>query len=122
PLGLVLGLAFWQTSQVFPLELAAVVWLVWRRAAVLRLAWVAAPLALLGALPWIVWNAGHHWASLHLVSGAQSSYLWRLRLLASPVLPAALGLRRPSSEWLLPFGVAAAIYMGLVVLFALGVF
>jgi len=122
-LGLVIGLAFWQTSQIVPVAVPAVAWLVWRERRVLRHAWLAVPLAVLGALPWIVWNASHGWASLHFVSGSNSSYLFRLRTFASPVLPMALGLRQILSQaWLAPYGIAALAYVGLLVLFCVGAY
>src|SRR5204863_712000 len=40
-LGLVLGLAVWETTQIVPLAVPAVLWLVWRRPRVLRQAWIA---------------------------------------------------------------------------------
>src|SRR5206468_11645108 len=121
-LGLVLGLALWQTTQIVPLAVPAVLWLVWRRPAVLRHAWLAVPLAVLGALPWLVWTFQHHFASLHLNSGVSSSYEWRLRTLVSPVLPMALGLRLPGSQvWLVPV-LAAVAYIAVLVLFAYGAY
>jgi hypothetical protein len=93
-LGLVCGLAFWQTSQVVPAMLPILVWTIWRRPQALRKLWVALPLAVLGALPWLIWNAGHDWASLSVSYPAHSTYLHRLRIYASPLLPMILGLRQ----------------------------
>jgi len=121
-LGLVLGLALWQTTQIAPLAVPAVVWLVWRRPGVLRYAWLAIPLAVLGALPWLVWTFKHDFASLQLDGAVSSSYGWRLRTLFSPVLPMALGLRLPGSQvWLIP-GLAAIAYIGVLALFAYGAY
>jgi len=121
-LGLVLGLGLWQTTQIVPLALPAVLWLVWRRPLVVRYAWVAVPLAVLGALPWLVWTFKHDFASLHLESGVSSSYGWRLRTFVSPVLPMALGLRLPGSQvWLVP-GLAALAYVAVLILFAYGAY
>jgi hypothetical protein len=121
-LGLVLGLALWQTTQIAPLALPAVVWLVWRRPRVLRYAWLAVPLAVIGALPWLVWTFKHDFASLHLNGGVPSSYGWRLRTLVSPVLPMALGLRLPGSQvWQVP-GLAPLAYVAVLVLFAYGAY
>jgi 4-amino-4-deoxy-L-arabinose transferase-like glycosyltransferase len=121
-LGLVLGLALWQTTQIVPLAVPAVLWLVWRRPRVLRYAWLAVPLAVAGALPWLVWTFRHDFASLHLESGVPSSYGWRLRTFVSPVLPMALGLRLPGSQvWLVP-GLAAVAYVAILALFAYGAY
>ena len=92
--GFVLGLAFWQTSQIVPIALPVIAWTIWKQPRALRHLWVAAPLAVLGALPWIVWNAEHSWASLS-VHTSLAAYRESLRLLASPILPMTLGLRAP---------------------------
>jgi hypothetical protein len=118
-LGLVLGLAFWQTSQIVPIAIPVLGWLIWRQPRAIRHAPLAACLAAVGALPWLIWNAGHGWASLHLGAGADTSYVQRLRILASPVLPMTVGLRVPYSlAWLVPVALAAVVYAGLLVLFA----
>lgn len=98
--GLVLGLAFWQTAQIVPVAAGIVLWTLWKAPRGLRQLHVAVPLALLGALPWLVWNIGNDWESLQ-----QPAYdrLDSIRQLASPVLPMILGLRAPlSAELLLP--------------------
>jgi hypothetical protein len=93
-LGIVLGLAFWQTSQIVPIAIPAIAWTIRKQPRALHHLWVAAPLAILGALPWIVWNAQHGWASLGVHSSI-AAYRLSLRLLASPLLPMTLGLRAP---------------------------
>ena len=122
-LGLVLGLAVWETTQIVPLAVPAVAWLVWRRPAVVRRAWAAVPLAVVGALPFIVWTLTHHFHSLMMSSGLSSSYGWRLRTFASPVLAMALGLRLPSTQaWQIPFGIGAVVFVAAVVLFFIGAY
>jgi hypothetical protein len=118
-LGLVAGLAFWQTSQIVPIEIAVVVWAVWKEPRCLRQAWAAVPLALLGALPWLVWNATHSWSSFDLPSGASTTYVHRLRVFFSPVLPMMLGIRTPVSQepLLLPGAAIDLIYVALLVAF-----
>jgi hypothetical protein len=117
--GLVLGLAFWQTPQIVPLAAGVIAWTIWKQPRSLRRLWVAAPLAALGALPWIVWNAEHGWESL-----SQPDYgdeIRSVRLLASPVLPMMIGLRAPfSAELLLPAAIVYVVYAGLVALFVYG--
>ena len=116
--GLVAGIAFYETFQIAPVVLTVAVWLAWRQRRVLRYAWLAAGLAFVGALPVLLWNLRHHWASLHLNPGADLSYAQRLRILFSPVLPEDIGLRFSGSvDWILPTAVGAAIYAGLAVLF-----
>ena len=97
--GFVLGLAFWQTAQIVPVVVPIIVWTIWKRPGCLRHIWLAMPLAALGALPWIVWNAGHGWESLAMPDYGDK--LRSLRLLASPVLPMTVGLRAPFSAELL---------------------
>jgi hypothetical protein len=122
-LGLVLGLAVWETTQIVPLAVPAVLWLVWRRPAVVRQAWAAVPLAVVGALPFIVWTVQHHFKSLMMGSGLESTYWWRLRTYASPVLPMALGLRLPAGqEWQVPAVVGGALFVAALVLFVVGAY
>ena len=119
-LGLVLGLGWWQTPQIVPIALPAIAWLTWRRARVWRDAWIAVPLALLGALPWLVSNLEHDWWSFDVSSG-QTPYPTRLRGFVSSTFPMALGLRVPfTSEWLLGTALSGVVYAALVVLFAFG--
>ena len=101
--GLVAGVAFYETFQIAPVVVTVALWLAWRQRRVLRYAWLAAVLGLLGALPVLLWNVRHHWASLHLNPGADFSYASRVRLFLSPVLPEDLGLRFSGSmDWIVP--------------------
>ncbi len=119
--GLVFGLAFWQTAQIVPVAAGIILWTVWKQRRALRQLPVAVPLALLGALPWIVWNVGHHWGSLRLDVGENSTYIHRIRVFVSPLVPMLTGLRVPySQDLLLPGPVTYLIYAGLVALFAYG--
>lgn len=118
--GAVLGLAFWQTPQIVPVAAGIVVWTIWKEPRCLRYAPVAALLAVVGAAPWLVWNAENGWESL-----AQPAYgdkLQSLRLLASPVLPMIVGLRAPFSAELLLSSAALTylVYVALVALFVVG--
>ena len=120
--GLVLGLAFWQTAQIIPIAGPALAWTVWKRPACIRHVWVAAGLAVVGALPWIVWNVTHGWASLMARAG-WSEYSRSLRLLASPLVPMTLGLRAPlTAQAILPKPAMYLVYVGLLALFAYGAF
>jgi hypothetical protein len=120
-LGLACGVAAYQTLQIVPIVAATAAWLAWREPRVLRQTWAAVLLAIAGILPALIWNARHGWASLHLESGAGFSYAHRLRVLFSPVLPEALGLRLVDSErWVVPG--AVAVYLALFVVFAYGAF
>jgi len=119
-LGLVIGLGWWQTPQIVPIALPAIAWLTWRRRAVWRDAWVALPLAVVGALPWLVSNLEHDWWSFDVSSG-ETPYPTRLRGFFSSTFPMALGLRVPfTSEWLLGTALSGLVYLALLGLFALG--
>src|SRR5262249_51528526 len=121
-LGLVLGLAVWQTTQIVPLAVPAVVWLVWRRPALVRPAWGAVPAALVGALPLLLRTFTHHFRSLMAHSTLESTYWWRLRTYASPVLPMALGLRLPGQRWQVPSAIGSLVFVMAVVLFFVGAY
>lgn len=101
-LGLVLGLGLWATPQVGLIALPGIAWLIARRPATLRGAAFVLPAALLGALPWILWNVEHDWASFdRAVAHESGNYLGWLRGFGSALLPAALGLRAPFSlDWI----------------------
>jgi hypothetical protein len=115
--GLTLGLAFWESVQIVPIAAPAVAWAAWKQPRALRHAWLAAILAVVGALPWIVWNLGHGWASLMARAGLHD-YTHSLRLFASPLLPMTLGFRTPLTGEILPPGklVVTLAYAVLLVL------
>ena len=84
-LGACVGLGWWQTPLTFAVAVPVVVWLLCIRPQVVRELLWAVPAALVAALPWLVWNAGHGWASLKPASGFGTSYGdryfdWMLRL------------------------------------------
>ena len=111
-LGLVVGLAWWQTPQVVPVALPALAYLaIRRRQDVARIALYGLPLAVLGSLPWWISNVRHHWWSLNLDSG-QTPYFLRLRGFFSATLPMAVGLRETfTSRWLLGAALSGVIYV-----------
>ena len=91
--GFVAGVALWNDVQLVTIVAPLVVWLCWRQRAVLAQAWLAVPLLLVGASPWIVWNLRHDFGSFNTHITTSSSYPHRLRLFLSPLLPMLLGLR-----------------------------
>jgi hypothetical protein len=121
--GLVVGLSLWQSAQLVPIVLALIAWAAWRQRSVLRHAWIAAVLAILGALPSIVWNVRNDWGSFMSPIDDTTTYLHRLRVFASPLLPMLLGLRTPfTQERLLPSAITLLLYGGIAVLFAYGAY
>jgi hypothetical protein len=117
--GLTLGLAFWESVQIVPIAAPALAWAAWKQPRALRHAWLAAILAVVGALPWIVWNVGHGWASLMAHAGLHD-YTHSLRLFASPLLPMTLGFRTPLTGEILPPG-KLVVTLGYAVLIVLAV-
>ena len=121
--GLVLGLALWQSAQLVPVIVPLIAWAVWRERGWLRHAWLAVVLAVVGALPSIVWNARNDWASFMSPIEDTTTYVHRLRVFVSPLLPMLLGLRTPfTQERLLPSVITLAFYAALVALFAYGAY
>jgi hypothetical protein len=111
-LGFTLGFAVWATLQSMLLSLPALAWLVWRRPGVLRLVWIAVPGFVLGAFPWLAWNAVNDWKAVvpDAVAGEDTTYAERFTDLFTTVLPTWLGLRVPYSlDWLLGPAVGAAL-------------
>ncbi len=119
--GFTIGFGFWETPQIVPVAVPAIAWVLWSKPRAVRHAAVAVPCGLLGALPWLVWNARNGWASLS-VHGSLSEYEHSLRLFASPILPMTLGLRTPfTQKAIVPSpAVVDVIYAGLLVLFVIG--
>src|SRR6185437_6293937 len=115
--GLVVGLAFWETAQIIPIALPVIGWTAWKAPRALRHAWVGAAAAVLGALPWLIWNIEHSWASLLRRSDAHS-YGHGLRLLVSPLLPMLLGLRAPlTAQAIVPKALMLLVYVLLLLAF-----
>jgi MFS family permease len=113
-LGLVLGLGWWATPQFAILALPALLWLVWRRPRALRYAWLVALTSVIGALPWLVDNLQHGWASLHFVRD-ETSNVGHLHNLAVATLPTGLGFRLPYSlAWLPDVWVGGVAYVALL--------
>jgi hypothetical protein len=88
---------------------------------VLRHAWAAAAAAAIGALPWLVWNAHHDWASLNALPGG-ATYWHRVRVFVSPLVPMMAGVRVPYSQESIvgPGALADLLFLALLALFAVG--
>lgn len=101
-LGLAVGLGWWATPQIAFVALPALAWLLWRRPAVARYAWLAAAGVLVGASPWLGWNVTHGWESLDTPFGrGGDTYIDHLQTFFYATLPAALGLRVPFTvDWI----------------------
>ena len=122
--GLVFGLAYWETSQIVPVAVPMIAWILWKRPRAARHAWIAAPLAVLGAFPWLLWNIRHNFGSLDLLQyDVHSSYWHRLRIFVSPLLPMVSGFREPITQTrVLPGPLTYLIYASLLLLFLYGAY
>jgi hypothetical protein len=110
-LGLVMGLAWWQTPQIVPIAVPALAYLAVKRGTdSYRVALTALPLSVLGALPWLISNVHHHWWSYKIDSG-DTPYPLRLRGFFTATFPMAIGLRAPfTSHWLLGAVLSGTVY------------
>ena len=116
-LGLMLGLGWWASPQILHFAVPGIVWLAWtgrrRLGEVARTLAVAAPAAVLGALPWLWANAGTGFASLEPAAG-RTTFGDPLPVFFEYGLPMVLGLRAPITlAWELP--AADLLYAGVVV-------
>jgi hypothetical protein len=120
-LSFILGFAFWETPHITPVAIPVALWVIWKRPGVLRDAWLAIVAAVVGALPWLLWNALHHWRSLGIHT-TLANYKHSLRLLASPILPMTLGLRTPFTQQTIVPSTAVfyLLYIAALALFAYG--
>ena len=123
-LGLAGGSGWYANPQVIYLVGPALAWLAiisvkGRRSDLLRLSWVAAAGAVVGALPWLVANLHSDWASLSVPPvPIHTTYLERLELVFKTGLPIALGLKVPyGGHWLVP-GLGLVAYVSMFVLVA----
>jgi 4-amino-4-deoxy-L-arabinose transferase-like glycosyltransferase len=111
--GLALGVGWWSSPEIVYFALPALVMAAPamrrdRRVAVGALLGAAG--ATLGALPWLVFNVGHGFVSLHAARFAHPPLAARAHDLVLYVVPMVLGLRlRSSGDWLggSTFGVVA---------------
>lgn len=112
-LGLALGLGWWASPQIALLAVPALAWLVWRRPAVVRSAWLVLPAAVAGAAPWLGWNLAHGFDSLEPpFEPGDDSYPEHLRIFFAATWPSALGLRVPFTfEWLVGAPVGRALQL-----------
>ncbi|HEX7096465.1 MAG TPA: glycosyltransferase family 39 protein, partial [Acidimicrobiales bacterium] len=115
-LGLLFGLSWWMHPMTMYAVVPAIGWLVATRPRLLLDAWRAVPTAVIGALPWLIENAGNGWDSLSQPPGARpSTYGDRLAGFFTDLLPRATGLRHQyAGDWYLA-PVTLVIYAGLFV-------
>ena len=114
-LGLVLGLAAWQTWQLVPIVVPALLWLVWRRPGVLRMTRSVLLGLVIGAIPRSRPTSGTTAgrASLRPVAGRIAH---GLQGFFTATLPEQLGLRVPFTlDWIVPRPLAGLVLLAAVV-------
>jgi hypothetical protein len=115
-LGLIAGLSWWNHPMTLYAVVPSIAWLAWMRPRLIREAWRAVLPAIVGALPWLVENAGNGWKSLSQPPGPKpSTYGERFSGFFTDLLPRATGLRfQYLGEWYLtPF--TFVVYAGFFV-------
>lgn len=118
-LGLLGGLGWWTSPQILYFAVPGLIWLVIRlRRDVWRIV-LAVPFAVAGSLPWLVWNAHHHWAALVPTSRQfDQGYEGNIEVLLRHGLPVALGLNIVE-RWMVPL-VFPLIYVGIIAVGVIG--
>ncbi|MHB8464994.1 MAG: glycosyltransferase family 39 protein, partial [Acidimicrobiales bacterium] len=122
-LGLLAGLGWWQTPQVLYILGPAGVWLALvRRGRVAKVA-AAVPGLLIGALPWLVANVGHGFASLSPPAAPiPGTYSDHLLTFVRDGLPMTFGLRYVYlTRWIVTPHVGVLLYAAFVAVLVPGV-
>ncbi|MCA1691516.1 MAG: glycosyltransferase family 39 protein, partial [Actinobacteria bacterium] len=106
-LGVAGGVGWHSSPNIVYMAAPALLWLLIetvrkRDLTVLRMSWVAAVGAVVGALPWIYSNLASGGASLKVGEVLDTTYAFRLGAFAKRALPYALGAQTPQWEITLP--------------------
>ena len=108
-LGLAGGIGWWTSPLIVLLGVPSLAWIWLFNRHALRRIWVAVPPAMAGAVPWLVWNLGHHFSSLKQET-APEGYGAHLLRFVNEAVPTSLGLRVPYTlRWMFPG--AKAVYV-----------
>jgi hypothetical protein len=119
-LGFLAGLGWWTNPQILYLFVPGLVWLAYKLRRDMK--WIAVAIlpAILGALPWLVWNAHHDWGALAPKSHQfDKGYVGNIEVLVRHGVPVMLGFN-VIERWLVPV-LFPAIYVALLVLGTIGV-
>ena len=98
-LGLLWGVGWWTSPQIALLAVPILLWLAIYRTT--RRWWGFASLglgAIIGSMPWWLWNARNGWASLDQAALPETTYGARLWGLFRHVLPLGLGIEFPTTD------------------------
>jgi hypothetical protein len=115
-LGLLGGLGWWTSPQILYFVVPGLVWLAikLRPKQLLMGAPFAFGFAVLGAMPWFIWNARNDWAALVPTSHQfDKGYVGNINVLFRHGLPVALGLN-VIERWIVPV-VFPIIYVAIIV-------
>jgi uncharacterized membrane protein len=115
-LGLLGGLGWWTSPQILYFVVPGLIWLAikLRPRQLLAGAPFAFGFAVLGAMPWFIWNARNDWAALVPTSHQfDKGYVGNIKVLFRHGLPVALGLN-VIERWIVPV-VFPIIYVAIIV-------
>jgi hypothetical protein len=113
-LGLLGGIGWWTSPQILYFVVPGLIWLAIKRRLERRRVVVALGFAVLGSLPWFIWNVRNDWAALVPASRQfDKGYLGNIDVLFRHGLPVALGLN-VIERWIVPV-VFPIIYVAIVV-------
>jgi hypothetical protein len=119
-LGFLGGVGWWTSPQILYFVVPGLIWLAIKlRRRELQLA-IPFGAALLGAMPWLIWNLRNHWAAFVPASHQfDQGYIGNIRVLFRHALPVAFGLNA-IERWLVPV-VFPIIYIVIIVGGTIGV-
>jgi hypothetical protein len=115
-LGAAAGVGWWATPQILFFAVPAAVWLAVRHIALWRRWSLTVIAAVVGALPWLVYNARHGMPSLVFPpQPSDQGYFGHLNGMVRKAVPVGLGLRTPYTEQWLGGRAIAVLYLVAVV-------
>jgi hypothetical protein len=119
-LGFVGGVGWWTSPQIVYFAAPGLAWLAYKlRRDALRI-WIAIPAALLGALPWLIWNVDNNFAALVPTSHQfDKGYVGNIGELVRHGVPVMLGFN-VIERWLVPV-VFPLLYVAVVVFGIVGI-
>jgi uncharacterized membrane protein len=113
-LGLLGGIGWWTSPQILYFVVPGLIWLAIKLRLERRRVAVALGFAVLGSLPWFIWNLRNDWSALVPTSRQfDKGYLGNINVLFRHGLPVALGLN-VIERWLVPV-VFPIIYVAIIV-------
>jgi hypothetical protein len=119
-LGLLGGLGWWTSPQILYFAVPGLAWLAFKLRGEIKRIVIAIPAALLGALPWLIWNVHNGWDALVPHSHQfDKGYVGNIKELVRHGVPVMLGFN-VVERWLVPV-VFPLLYLAVVAACAVGV-